>query len=69
MNTWYKAFYGSWCKGDCVTHIGASYNRKEIFSIAQETANCVGKVVTISAERPTGHGIDCEFFKIIPKEV
>lgn len=71
--TWYTAWYGSWAKGDKVTtieceHGYGTYNRKEIFARAQEIADEHNVVVTVSAERPTGSGLQLEHYKVIPKE-
>lgn len=70
---WYKAWYGSWAKGDMVKTIEFKHgygteDRKEAFAKAQEVANKHNVVVTISVERPTGSGLQLEHYKVTPEE-
>ena len=75
--TWYTGHYGSWKKGESVTRISlgmgnwvertGTYDRKEMFDKAQEVANENNVVVTIIAERPNGHGLSVETYKVEPK--
>lgn len=75
--TWYTGHYGSWANGGTVTRISlgagkwveqtGTYDRKEMFDKAQEVANENNVVVTIIAERPNGHGLSVETFKVEPK--
>lgn len=74
--TWYIGYYGSWANGGTVRRISlgegkwaeraGTYDRKEMFSKAQEVANENNVVVTIIAERPNGHGISVDTFKVTP---
>lgn len=70
---WYQAWYGSWAKGDKVTiiefkHGYGTCDRKEAFAKAQEIANETNRVVTVSAERPTGCGLSVEHYTVTPEE-
>ena len=75
--TWYTGHYGSWANGGTVRHISlgkgdwvertGTYDRKEMFDKAQEVASENNVVVTIIAERPNGHGLSVETYKVEPK--
>ena len=60
---WYRAFYGTWQKGDSVRQIPGTFSRKAIFEEAQKIANETGREVTISAER----GMNMEFYTVNPQ--
>lgn len=74
--TWYTGHYGSWANGGTVRHISlgagkwaertGTYDRKEMFDKAQEVANENNVVVTILAEKPNGHGLSVDVFKVNP---
>ena len=78
MSIWYTAHYGSWrdphgvCRvefnkpGEEYKHITGTYNRKEAFCKAQETANETGKVVTVMKERPCSCGTYLDSEKVYP---
>ena len=69
---WHVAYYGTWRKGDGVTHIDfgkyhfGTYDREKAFKKAQEVANETGREVTVSWDIPTGHGLRSEYRKFLP---
>lgn len=65
--TWYTGFYGSWRKGDFVTHLEGTYDRKKAFANAQETANAVGREVTVIAETGSVAGLKSKFYNFYPE--
>lgn len=63
---WYRAWYGSWNEPGGVNRLPGTYDRKEIFTAAQETANRTGKPVTVEKVVPTGKGLAAEYTIVKP---
>ena len=62
MRTWYSAVYGSWRDPEGVQRLEPTYNRRDMFERAKETAKKTGKVVTVQGEK----GIKPDYWKISP---
>lgn len=62
--TWYRAVYGSWNDTNGVRYLKGSFDKKDIFARAQETANKTGLIVTVSAE----HGMNLNIIKVYPQK-
>ena len=66
---YYKCYYGNWRDAGHtggVKVVDQSYNRKEIFGKARETANAIGEVVTVSAKRGSPNGLIHKYYKFEP---
>lgn len=66
--TWYTGHYGSWANGGTVSYIDGTYNKEEMLAEAQRIANEKNVVVTVHTEKPNGHGLSVDNFKVYPTE-
>lgn len=72
---WYEGWYGSWREPNGVRRVQigthgydtGTYDRKEMFEKAQETANKTGKTVTVSATCGSCNGLTSKYWEVKPE--